>query len=114
MSPLSEPRSWQAGRLNGDAHNYAISALSSAEPHGVLNAGAVETKVAEHPIIQRAHLRHGPTNAKGIDNRPHQPPPPGGADLAITHIFPHRISALPASSRSCPSVMSCLKALHVK
>jgi hypothetical protein len=34
--------------------------------------------------------------------------------LAITHIFPRRINALPASSRSCPSVLSCLKALHVK
>jgi hypothetical protein len=83
MLPLSEPRNWQVGRLNGDAHNYAISALCSAEPHGVLNAGAIETKVAEHPIIQRAHLRHGPTNAIGIDNRPHQPPPPGGADNGL-------------------------------
>jgi hypothetical protein len=34
--------------------------------------------------------------------------------LAITHIFPRRINALPASSRSCSSVLSCLKALHVK
>jgi hypothetical protein len=34
--------------------------------------------------------------------------------LAITHIFPRRINALPASPRSCPSVLSCLKALHVK
>ena len=35
-------------------------------------------------------------------------------NLAITHIFPRRINALPASSRSCPSVLSCLKTLHVK
>jgi hypothetical protein len=83
MLPLSEPRNWQVGRLNGDAHNYAIGALCSAEPHGVLNAGAIETKVAEHPIIQRAHLRHGTTNAIGIDNRPHQPHPPGGADNGL-------------------------------
>jgi hypothetical protein len=48
MLALSEPRSWQVWRLKGDAHNYAIGALCSAEPHGVLNAGAVETKVAEH------------------------------------------------------------------
>jgi hypothetical protein len=67
----------------GNAYNHAIGALSSAEPHGVLNAGAVETKVAEHPIIQRAHLRHGPTDAVGIDNRPHQPHPPGGADNGL-------------------------------
>jgi hypothetical protein len=65
------------------AGDYVIGALSSAEPHGVLNAGAVETKVAEHPIIQRAHLRHGTTNAIGIDNRPHQPHPPGGADNGL-------------------------------
>ena len=58
-------------------------ALSPAEPHGVLNASAVETKVAEHPSIQRAHLRHATTNAMGIDNRPHQPPPPGGADSGL-------------------------------
>jgi hypothetical protein len=67
----------------GDAHNYAIGALSSAEPHGVLNAGAVEAKVAEHPIIQRAHLRHGTTDTVRIDNRQHQPHPPGGADNSL-------------------------------
>jgi hypothetical protein len=65
------------------ASDYAIGALSSAEPHGVLNAGAVETKVPEHPIIQRAHLRHGTTDAVRIDNRPHQPPPPGGANNGL-------------------------------
>ena len=83
MLPLSESRSWQVWRLKGDAHNYAIGALCSAEPHGVLNAGAVETKVAEHPIIQRAHLRHGTTDAVCIDNLPHQPHPPGGADNGL-------------------------------
>jgi hypothetical protein len=65
------------------ASDYAIGALSSTEPHGVLNAGTVEAKVTEHPIIQRAHLRHGTTNVVGIDNRQHQPHPPGGADNGL-------------------------------
>jgi hypothetical protein len=80
---MSEPRSWQVGRLKGDAHHYAIGALSSAEPHGVLNAGTVEAKVAQHPVIQRTHLRHGTVDAVSIDHRPHQPPPPGGADNGL-------------------------------
>ena len=32
--------------------------------------------------------------------------------LAITHIFPREINALLTFSRSCPSVLSCLKALR--
>ena len=104
MLSFSEPRSWQVWRLKGDAHNYAIGALCSAEPHGVLNAGAVETKVAEHPIIQRAHLRHGTTDAVCIDNLPHQPHPPGGADNGLGHtdvlrrVLNHRLNMTDSSA----------------